>query len=108
MERYADDDLNKARIESSMESAAIQLTDFSVHLFADLEVMDIRQMSALIPHSLYSATLVHLRIWRQTKSMFCKVRVDALKRILGHFRKRWLVAGAQISALPRHQTDIRA
>lgn len=76
-----------------METASIRLTDFSIHLFANLDAIDIRGMSPLIPHSLFSAAVVQFKLWRRTNEMFSKARVDSLKRILSHFNKRWLVAG---------------
>jgi hypothetical protein len=93
LKQYREDDVGKIRITDSLESASMRLIDFSSRLFADLNVMDIRHMSPLIPHSLYQAAVIQHRTWKRTNEIFCKERLDSLMRILRHFSKRWLVAG---------------
>ena len=88
-----EDDVAKMRITDSMESASVRLTDFSILLFADPETKDIRHMSPLIPYSLYQAAIIQYRSWVRNHEIFCKQRLDSLVKILGYFKKRWLVAG---------------
>jgi hypothetical protein len=71
----------------------MRIADFSRLLFSDLEAVDVRTMSPLVPHSLYQAALVQFQSWKQNNEVFCKQRLDSLKRILGHFKRRWLIAG---------------
>ena len=76
-----------------MESASVRLVDFSTRLFGDPEIMDIRNMSPLIPYSLFQTALIQYRCWKRNNEVFGKERLDSLMRILGYFSKRWLSAG---------------
>ncbi len=93
LEHYQDDDLGRIRITDSMESASVRLVDFGVHLFLNPENKDIRDMSPLIPYSLYQAAIIQYHSWKRNRVIFCKQRLDSLVTILGYFKKRWLVAG---------------
>jgi hypothetical protein len=93
MSSYNAEDVSQLRVLDSIESAAIRLVEFSKHLFADPESMDIRYMSPFIPVALYQAAMIQYRTWQRTKEIFCRERVNVLLKILGHFGKRWFVAG---------------
>jgi hypothetical protein len=93
MNHHHDNQLNKLRVADSMKSASVRLAEFSRLLFADLDTINITVMSPLIPYSLYEAAIVEFRSWKENKESFCKQRFDVLRTVLGHFRRRWLVAG---------------
>ncbi|KIW35706.1 uncharacterized protein PV07_02390 [Cladophialophora immunda] len=99
MKQYNDEDLGKLRILDCIESAAIRLVDFSRHLFADPESIDIRNMSPLIPLSLYQAAMIQYRAWKRTNEIFCKERVTSLFKILANFSKRWFAAAKYLQTL---------
>lgn len=93
MNHHHDNQLNQLRVADSMKAASVRLAEFSRLLFADVDAINITAVSPLIPRSLYEAAIVEFRSWKENKEMFCKQRFDVLRTVLGHFSRRWLIAG---------------
>lgn len=87
------DNDSRANILKSIEFISTQIVEFSEYLFRDLDKIKYNMMSPFVPQSLYQAAIVQFRLWKQTNEMRYKNALDSLKNILGHFNKRWLVAG---------------
>lgn len=76
-----------------MEPLSTQIVGLSAHLFGDLELVDIELMSPFVTHSLYQSAVVQLRLWKVTGESIFGENLESLKRVLGHFNRRWLIAG---------------
>jgi hypothetical protein len=87
------DDSRKSRILSSMEPLSKQIAEFSRRLFGNGEGIDYGSLSPYVPYSLYQSAVVQHQLWKQTGQEIHKAALDSLKEILGHFHKRWLIAG---------------
>lgn len=88
-----DTQLNKLRVLDSMKANSVRIAEFSRLLFLEQHLPDIGILTPINPHCLYTAALVEFQAWKENKEVFCKQRFDDLKSILGHFGKRWLIAG---------------
>ncbi|KAK3620812.1 hypothetical protein LTR56_020586 [Elasticomyces elasticus] len=84
---------------SAMEPLSTQIVVFSSRLFGDGEGIDYGTLSPYIPLSLYQAAVVQSRLYRRTGERCYGEALLTLKRLLGYFNKRWLVAGFCLDAL---------
>jgi hypothetical protein len=66
-----------------------------------VEHVEFETLSPFVPYSLYQAAVVQLSLWKRTEMDSHKNAFDSLKIILGHFKKRWLVAGTRSPFLVR-------
>jgi hypothetical protein len=87
------DEAMRSQILSSMEPLSKQIAEFSKRLFGDGNSIDYGTLSPYVPYSLYQSAVVQHRLWNQTGHEDHKTALASLKEILGHFRKRWLIAG---------------
>jgi hypothetical protein len=79
---------------AAMEPLSAQITSFSHRLFGGPEVEhDYSTFSPYVPLSLYQSAVVQSRLWRATGDVRHQDAVASLKEILGHFNKRWSIAG---------------
>jgi hypothetical protein len=77
-----------------MEPLSTQIADFSQRLFGGAdEDRDYSTFSPYVPLSLYQSAVVQLRLWKQTGDSTYEDRLVSLKGILGHFNRRWVIAG---------------
>jgi hypothetical protein len=77
----------------SIESCALYISQFSQHLFSDMEAVPLDTMSPFIPYSIYQAAIVQFRLWKQTQDSKYKEMFDSLQGILDFFGRRWENAG---------------
>jgi hypothetical protein len=98
---------NDSRISTlkSLEYISTQIFEFSEYLFRDLGKVKYNMMSPFVPQSLYQAAIVQFRLWKQTNETRYKTALDSLKQILGHFNKRWLVAGMSDASVAKSKPD---
>jgi hypothetical protein len=87
------DEAMRFQILSSMEPLSKRIAEFSKQLFGDGNGIDYGTLSPYVPYSLYQSAVVQHRLWNQTGHEDHKSALASLKEILGHFRKRWLIAG---------------
>jgi len=90
------DEAIESQILSSMEPLSRKVAEFSRRLFGDGEDIDYGTLSPYVPYSLYQSAVVQHQAWKQTGHADHKAALDSLKEILGHFQKRWLIAGKYI------------
>jgi hypothetical protein len=76
-----------------MEPLSTQLVQYSSALFSTGEDVDYGTFSPYVPLSLYQAAVVQLRLWNQTGEGRYWQGLSSLKRTLGHFGRRWTIAG---------------
>lgn len=89
----------KTSLLSSLHASSTQITEFSRHLFGDINAVDLETVSPLIPHSLYQAAVVQYRLEKQSGEIRYRNGLESLKEILGHFGRRWCVGGRYLEAL---------
>jgi hypothetical protein len=84
---------NRDQILQSIEETSIRVLTFAEASYGDRdENYPTETLSPYLPYSLCQAAIVQYRLWKQTGNPICKQRLDVLKRILGEFSKRWMVA----------------
>jgi hypothetical protein len=84
---------NQNRLYQVLEPISTRISEFSNRLFIQVELVELETLSPFVPYSLYQAAVVQLGLWKQTDSESYINAFESLKTILGHFKKRWLVAG---------------
>lgn len=77
----------------SIEECALCISQFSQHLFSDMEAVPLDTMSPFIPYSLYQAAIIQFRLWKQTQDHKYKELFNSLQGILDFFSRRWENAG---------------
>jgi hypothetical protein len=87
------DDAMKSQILSSMEPFSKQIAEFSRRLFGNGDGIDYGSLSPYVPYSLYQSAVIQHQLWEKTGQAIHQAALDSLKEILGHFSRRWLVAG---------------
>jgi hypothetical protein len=76
-----------------MEPLSTQLVQYSAAIFGTGEDVDYGTFSPYVPLSLYQAAVVQLRLWDQTSEERYWEGLSSLKTTLGHFGRRWTIAG---------------
>lgn len=89
--KYNDDD--KSGLLTSIEATSNRVVQFATLLFGNTEKVNIDTLSPFVPYSLYQAAVVQFRLWKRTETSQYKEAMDSLKEILGHFARRWQIAG---------------
>jgi hypothetical protein len=84
---------NQDRLHQALEPICTRISEFSSRLFLHVEHVEFETLSPFVPYSLYQAAVVQLSLWRRTDIESYRNAFESLKTILGHFKKRWLVAG---------------
>jgi hypothetical protein len=82
----------------AMEPLSAKIVSLSSQLFGNLDLVDIELMSPFVTHSLYQSAVVQFRSWKVTGDSTYIENIESLKRVIGHFDKRWLLAGMNIIA----------
>jgi hypothetical protein len=81
------------RLYQVLEPISTRISEFSNLLFIQVEHVDLQTLSPFVPYSLYQAAVVQLNLWKRTDIDSYRNAFESLKTVLGHFKKRWLVAG---------------
>jgi hypothetical protein len=81
------------KILATVEPLSHKVLYYAAKLLGDPEKLNYREISPFIPQSLYQAAVVQHRLWKYKGTVHYKEGLNALRRILGYLKKRWLVAG---------------
>jgi hypothetical protein len=82
-----------------MEPLSNQMATLTSELYGSLEKIDFDTLSPLATYCIYQSTVVQLRLWKKTGTEKYRDNVSGLKKVLGWFNQRWLVAGMYLRAL---------
>lgn len=75
-----------------MEPLSKRVAEFSRELFADESEIDYGSLSPYVPYSIYQSAVVQHQLWKQNGQEIHQAAMNSLKKILGYFSKRWLIA----------------
>ncbi|KAK3067025.1 hypothetical protein LTR53_016340 [Teratosphaeriaceae sp. CCFEE 6253] len=78
---------------TAMHPLSTQINVFSNQLFGNGEAICYGTLSPYIPLSLYQAAVVQSRLYRRSGEQCYGEALLSLKKLLGYFNRRWLVAG---------------
>ncbi|KAK3117102.1 hypothetical protein LTR53_001831 [Teratosphaeriaceae sp. CCFEE 6253] len=78
---------------TAMQPLSTQIKVFSNQLFGNGEAICYGTLSPYIPLSLYQAAVVQSRLYRRSGEQCYGEALLSLKKLLGYFNRRWLVAG---------------
>jgi hypothetical protein len=99
------DETEVARFSNAINEPAERLVDFSVRLFGNVDEYNFDQMTPLVPYPLYQSAIIQYRLLKQTSEPKYRENLESLKRILGYFSRRWIIAEKYLEALETFKTD---